>query len=86
MDNDTKIIISIGSGSKPASQEDKNQAYKQAVEQFANDKNDVDVDTLRKILKAISSLISIKEKDPDKNKENFNEQTEVATRANHLFE
>ena len=56
-----KIVIAINGkevGNQPvATQQDKDQAYKSAIDQFTNSKGDVDVDTLRKILKAISSLV-----------------------------
>jgi len=85
-----KIVIAINGkevGNQPvATQQDKDQAYKSAIDQFTNSKGDVDVDTLRKILKAISSLLEIKENQGGKIDENFYEQTEPKKEANHLFE
>ena len=85
-----KIVIAISgdnnSNKNIATQDQKDEAYKTAINKFTNDKNNVDVDTLRKILKAISSLLEIKENDGGKIDENFYEQTEPRKEANHLFE
>lgn len=85
-----KIVIAINgkeiNNQSVATQQDKDQAYKSAIDQFTNSKGDVDVDTLRKILKAISSLLEIKENQGGKIDENFYEQTEPRKEANHLFE
>lgn len=85
-----KIVIAINgnnSNNQPeATQQDKDQTYKSAIEQFVNSKSDIDVDTLRKILKAISTLLEIKENDGGKIDQNFYEQTEPRKEANHLFE
>lgn len=80
-----KIISAI---KKPEAETKENfeKAYKRAVDNFVNDKKDVDVDTLRKVLKAISALSEAKEKEKDRMEDNFYEQTEVKKRANHLFE
>lgn len=67
-------------------QDMKDQAYREAISKFTNMKGDVDIDTLRKILKAISALVNIKENDPPElDGENFYEQTEVKGPASNLF-
>lgn len=84
-----KIVIAITSSdnkNNAATQEDKDRAYKSAIEQFTNNKQDIDVDTLRKILKAISSLLQIKEGGNSKIDSDFYEQTEPRKEADHLFE
>lgn len=83
-----KIVIAIsnsGNDNKPATQEQKDSAYKEAVDKFSNSKEDVPVDTLRKILKAISTLLEYKENDATGIDTNFHEQTDVKNKASDLF-
>jgi hypothetical protein len=89
-----KIVIAISNtGKTPASKDQKEQVYKSAVEQFVNaPKKEIDVDTIKKILKAIATLLEAKENDNALNdfnldtESNFYEQTQPKKLSNHLFE